>query len=354
MVRIDLPYVHAVTRRRRRRNGTISTWGPYYYYRRPGAPDDGRRLPADPASAEFGAMLALFNGRAGNASSMAKSTSFAFLVDSYRTSPEFEGLKPKTRHDYGLYLDRLRGRFGQLPYAEGIDREVVFAIRDSLRATPFAANATVRVMRLLFNWARDRGWVRENPAERPRTLKAPARRQVWSPDDEAAFLAVAGAEVRLGYLLLLYTAQRLGDVLAMTWGQVADGRLLVRQEKTGELVGLPLHPDLKAALATAPRRSTHVLTDDRGRPFRQAQFQQLWRATAERAGLQGRLQLRDLRRTAAVRMAEAGVPTPQIVAVTGHRIETGQGILETYIPRNAAMADKAVKTWGRKGRRGTK
>ena len=49
-----------------------------------------------------------------------------------------------------------------------------------------------------------------------------------------------------------------------------------------------------------------------------------------------------LRRTAMVRMAEAGATTPQIASVRGHSIEVTQRILETYLPRNRDLAEIAI------------
>ena len=49
-------------------------------------------------------------------------------------------------------------------------------------------------------------------------------------------------------MLLIYTAQRPSDVLGMTKGRVSehDGRLwiILRQQKTGELIEVPLHDQL--------------------------------------------------------------------------------------------------------------
>jgi hypothetical protein len=49
--------------------------------------------------------------------------------------------------------------------------------------------------------------------------------------------------------------------------------------------------------------------------------------------------LRDLRRTAMVRIAEAEATVPQIASVSGHSIEATQRILETYLPRNRDLAE---------------
>ena len=78
-----------------------------------------------------------------------------------------------------------------------------------------------------------------------------------------------------------------------------------------------------------------------------------WREVTLAAGLDG-LQFRDLRRTGMVRMAEAGATAVQISAISGHSIEATMRILETYIPRNAAMAAAAVKLQERADRKRAK
>ena len=64
------------------------------------------------------------------------------------------------------------------------------------------------------------------------------------------------------------------------------------------------------------------------------------------------LQPRDLRRTAVVRLAEAGCTVPEVSSITGHTIEQTQKILETYLPRTFEMARNAIDKWERKGRKG--
>lgn len=348
MVSVEIKYVKVQRRRRARRDGTV--WGrDYYYYRRPGAPDDGARLPDDPRSPEFAARLREFNARAEAVPVVAEPKSFAALVDKFLMAPEFTDLSDKSRKDYGRILKGLRERFGPLPYA-AVDREVVYALRDSMAATPRAANYTLAVLRRLFGWAMDRNMLASNPAARPRQLKTKPRHTVWSLDAEADFLAVASAPMRLAYMLAAYTAQRQGDILRMTWAQYDGDVIRLRQRKTGRLVDVPCHEDLQAALASAPRVAVQILTTEAGQPFKEDHFRHEWRKATLAAGLDG-LQFRDLRRTAMVRMAEAEANDIEISAVSGHDIETTRQILETYIPRTASMARAAVSKLEAKGRK---
>src|SRR5690242_19736720 len=79
----------------------------------------------------------------------------AHLIDVYRGSPEFKGLKPKTRRDYGRYLDVLRAQHGHRSIAK-LPREAIFKLRDEFQATPRTANYLVSVLRLLLGYAEDR------------------------------------------------------------------------------------------------------------------------------------------------------------------------------------------------------
>jgi hypothetical protein len=67
------------------------------------------------------------------------------------------------------------------------------------------------------------------------------------------------------------------------------------------------------------------------------------------AKLRDELQPRDLRRTAMVRMNEAGAELRHIAAVSGHTISQTMKILETYLPAIFKMAQSAVAAWEKSG-----
>lgn len=161
-------------------------------------------------------------------------------------------------------------------------------------------------------------------------------------------LNAAGPDIRPACALLLYTAQRPADALTMTWGQIQDrgGRLwlTLRQAKTGELVDVPAHGDLATIIAASPRRSMMVVPSPTGLPWAYRNFSRSWDKVKAAAGIED-VQRRDLRRTAMVRMAEAGATTAQIAAVSGHTIDQTSQILDTYIPRRGEVAAGAIDAW---------
>lgn len=54
------------------------------------------------------------------------------------------------------------------------------------------------------------------------------------------------------------------------------------------------------------------------------------------------LHFNDLRGTAVTLLATAGVPIPQICAVTGHTLRSATRVLEKYLARTAAMTKAAI------------
>jgi integrase len=144
------------------------------------------------------------------------------------------------------------------------------------------------------------------------------------------------------FLLLRYTAQRPNDVLSTTWPQYSGTAIRLRQEKTKALLDVPVHPALAEHLDALPRSPNSLtIIAYHGRPVKYLRFNERFRRISARAGIVD-AQARDLRRTAMLRMAEAGATVPQIASVSGHSIEATQRILETYLPRNRALAEIVI------------
>jgi hypothetical protein len=90
--------------RKRLADGSVKL---FYHHRKTGI-----RLPDDPTSPEFTAALNADEtpGR------LTIPDSIADLVERYRKSPEFTQLAPKTRKDYGRYLDEIKKSWATCPW----------------------------------------------------------------------------------------------------------------------------------------------------------------------------------------------------------------------------------------------
>ena len=126
----------------------------------------------------------------------------------------------------------------------------------------------------------------------------------------------------MAFALLLYTAQRGGDVVKMVRNDIVEGYIRVAQDKarkgtTNELM-IPIHPALARALKAGPVVGMqHLITDARGRPLRG--LTGLLETAAERAGLPSHCVAHGLRKAALRRIADHGGTTKEIAAVSGHR-----------------------------------
>jgi hypothetical protein len=264
------------------------------------------------------------------------------LIAAYLQSDEFLELRDATKRGYRQCADLLRASPLGNARLPAITPPVVAALKRSMAARPWQANATLRVLRLVWAWGRREGYCTgDNPASAFRGHKTPARQVVWSHAEEQRFLESASGELRIAYFLAVYTAQREGDLLAMPWSAWDGARIQARQSKTGELVSIPATAALRAALEQTRRRATTILTSPSGQPWKADHFRHVFARAVAAAGLRDR-RFMDLRRTAIVRLGEAGCTVAEIAAISGHSIETTARILETYLPRNATMASAAI------------
>lgn len=302
------------------------------------------------AFARAGALLAewdAFRRGAEESTPPAKRGSIAWLVELYQKSPEYENYRPKTQAEFDRLADTLCGEWGAFA-AAAIERKHVkgFYREQREKLGLDHANRLVKTLRLLLGLAVDEGLVDANHATRMR-LEAPApRAQLWRADEVDAFCAaasVAGRDsIALAVKLAFDLGQRQADVLAMTWSQYDGAGVTLTQRKTGRTIRVPCLPSLRALLDKTKRRAVQIVVSEKtGRPYQQFNFVHLFREIADAAGF-GEKQFLDLRRSAAVRLAEAGCTTEEIVAITGHQIARGAQILEVYVPRSSAMAKSAI------------
>jgi integrase len=197
---------------------------------------------------------------------------------------------------------------------------------------------------LILSWAKGRGTIDVNPCERGGKLYSATRAdKVWREDDEAAFLLKASRALSLAFRTAVWTGQRQGDLLALTWTAYDGTSIRLRQSKTGRYVIVPVGAPLRAALDAEPRRAVTILTTQAGLTWTADGFGASWRKAARKAGING-LTFHDLRGTAVLRLALAGCTVPEIATITGHSIRDVQSILDSnYFHRDVALAESGIR-----------
>jgi integrase len=242
------------------------------------------------------------------------------LCVAYYRSPGFLDLKASTKDGRRGIIESFRKLHGDKPVAK-LQRQHVEQIIAEKHETPNAANNLLKVLKLLLNHAVSIDMIATNPALSVKRFKIRGDGYPpWSEEEIAQFEArhPIGSKARLAIALLLYTAQRVSDVIAMGWQHVAGDAIKVKQQKTGTTLLIPIHPELKTILAATERKGFLFLTTSRGTGFSRQVFTKWFQKQCKLAGIHDRSG-HGLRKSAPIRLANAGCSAHEIAAVTGHR-----------------------------------
>ena len=143
-------------------------------------------------------------------------------------------------------------------------------------------------------------------------------------------------------MMAIWSGQRQGDLLRLTWTAYDGAKIRLKQRKTGARVEIPVAAPLKSILDATPRRSPLVLTQRDGQPWTEEGFRSSWRKAVKKAGIEGRT-FHDIRGTAVTRLAMSGCTEAEIATLTGHSINDVRSILDAnYLHRDPKLAETAI------------
>jgi integrase len=271
--------------------------------------------------------------------------SIGWTIEKYLAHAQFVSKAATTKDNYRRALDNIKRRVGGAMLADVTPRGIRI-LRDQIaaeRATT-AADLAVKMISLLWQFAGefcdlDLG---ANPARGIAKVHAGGDgHQPWPQDVLDRFGDGAPAHLRLAFLMLLFTGQRIGDVVAMQWGHFDGERIAVKQEKTDTRLWIPVEGKLLAALQETPRVNGHMLNGTRGKPMGKDWLSDLIKARLAEIGAPQYVP-HGLRKNAIVALAEAGCSDHEIMAVSGHR-DLSMVQLYTRAVRNYKLAKSAVE-----------
>jgi integrase len=189
----------------------------------------------------------------------------------------------------------------------------------------------------LLNWALDRGYVEVNPiAGMAAPGKKVARERVLHDHEIQSLMRAAEAEgYPFGtiYLVLLYTAQRRGEVSGMRWSEIDRQRgswtIPSHRSKNGMAHEVPLPAPVLELLDSVPRflHSDYVFTTTGASPV--SGFGRAKDRIDAQIGAKD-WWVHDIRRTAASGMARLGVAPHVIEKVLNHKTGQISGVAAVY------------------------
>lgn len=190
------------------------------------------------------------------------------------------------------------------------------------------------------------GRVRSNPFQKMGLEGLEDRKVLWEPEHVAKFVRTADdmGIPSVGTLALLCydLCQRPGDMRQLQWDNIHGGNIVrFTQEKTGTEMIIPLSPRLIDRLAKLAKHPSGyiVVCEATHKPFDRRLYAKWALKVRNEAKLPSELQLRDLRRTGATEMAEAGCTEDELRSVTGHQ---SRDVLSIYVRPTTKLAQAGI------------
>lgn len=287
------------------------------------------------------------------------------LFEDWLNSPRVLSLAPKTIQDYRQKSRVIENHDPDLWACEvaALDRPICFGLYEELWKERGLATArgVLTVLGIAIKWGLNSGRIKGlmfNPA-RDLDMKQPQPRARFLTKSE--FLALVEAAEELQYIDLadvlftgVWTAQRQADRLNLKLSSIRNGRFVIRQQKTGQIVNVPVAPDLQKRWDEATRRrqergisSPFVHLNERTwQPWNhftyRNQFSEVRSKAAKTVPSVQTVKEKDLRATGVTWMALAGLSLPQICAVSGHSLQGATIILRHYLALHPDMATTAI------------
>jgi len=274
-----------------------------------------------------------------------------FIDFAPRCLAEFEAIGKKSVRAQRLTLARIPVEFSGLKFAE-ITRLNVSELLDTFDA-PSAKRHVLALVRVILSKAKKRGLIGENPAigadvptmgKRDRVLTDCEIGTLWHAKPKGVRAISLDA-----MLIQLATAQRIGEVLAMRWGDIDAGVWTIPSHvaKNKREHFVHLSPSALQIIERQPRQRAYVFAPTRGDgPMRADSLASVLEKVRDQTGL-AHFGTHDLRRTAATRIAALGISPHVLEAVLNHKTGTVSGVAALY-NRYEYSAEKkaALAAWG--------
>ncbi|MGE3245059.1 MAG: hypothetical protein AB7J19_01910 [Beijerinckiaceae bacterium] len=198
---------------------------------------------------------------------------FGGMVEAFMASPKWSKYAPATKKDFGFYLGKMAGIWGELGPRE-ISPQGVLALRDSMAESPGSANHLVTVGKVLCKWAIPYGWLTVNPFADIEPIQTDDDGH-WPWPDWAVSLVLdkAWPDLARFVFLAVETGQRESDLVRMGQGWMEGRGIRSRPQKTRRRRGAFWIPLTAGALARIARWSSEPLVFTGGRWGHESQVQ---------------------------------------------------------------------------------
>jgi len=207
----------------------------------------------------------------------------------------------------------------------------------------------LRILHSAFAYAVHAGYLESNPVQVPKLNTFGGKTQPFSREEVSRMLAACDNRGTVGHpyplkaviLTFLHTGLRISDVIALRKADVdlKAGYLVVKTQKRGSVVSVPIHPELAQALSMLAGSSSNPLFfhTSKGGPLTSldAYLRRLWK----QAGIP-RARAHRFRDTFSVRLLEAGASLYDTAKLLGITVATAE---KHYSPYVQSLRDRGRK-----------
>ena len=288
----------------------------------------------------------------------------AEIIRQYLKSPTYLNLKPSTREGYDFAIKAIETMFFDMPAskisAPGA-RTTFLEWRDEIAEThPRKADLYRSVLKRILWFGLDREMIERHPLERVEKVSDGTRRDmIWTDEDIHTFRCgvlnpesktkkdkwlktPAPEPVVRAMMLAIWTGQRQGDLLKLTWNAYDGHSIYLRQSKTGSHVRVKVSDELKSYLDSVKKSdAVTILTTGQGQPWATG-FKSSWRKAVEKAGIEGKT-FHDLRGTFVTLAYRNGASIKEIAEVSGHSEKDAETIIRKHYLVSSAAVEKIEK-----------
>lgn len=283
------------------------------------------------------------------------------IKELYFNDRRFKRLAETTRKSYLLFCNRLtndflfegqKKSFGNLQITD-INRAFVKSLYEKLlkKGAVRSASLMINALSQLIITAQDYGlYTDENPCKKLVIEKNEPRNQIWKDDEVIKFCDKCDEKgyfgLKLAVLIAYYTAQRESDIEKLKWNDF-DFDLNIwklKQSKTKNYIEIPIYKieQLQKALRETQRINEFVCNSIDGKPYYKRELiPEQTKKIIKLSNIRNDLMFRDLRRTAILKLDEAGCTLSEIASISGHSRKSIIDIIEVYAPKTILKAEKA-------------
>lgn len=226
-------------------------------------------------------------------------------------------LSESTKISYRRTMDAILEKNAGKPVSD-TTRQHVRAIHDKLAATPRKADHMVQVIRLLWNFAKDKlDWpLGDNPAAKIDLYGKTREFEAW-PDWMISALPRAPADVQTAAELILGTGQRPSAAISMRHDDFDGDEMWVFDEKGNDRFKVYCPNRLRLFVGSTRKTGAYLLAKNLTQPLGYSAVEKQFRDWRLTLGDKAKpFSMHGLRKLAIVQLAEAGCSDAEIQAVT--------------------------------------